>query len=657
MSTRSPSKQTRITVDLSGRVGYFDKKHGPASNKRKRVSSPVATGTSIRSKHLTTQPKRQAYDSQDDHAGKHRNLDGVISDGPTDLSDDQDDNPQLESAPQPTASSSTSKGKRKAVVDSSSEDDEPVAQPVTASSARRRQQVDPSSSSQSSEPVQSKSKGERQNGHSSSSKRKRQVVSSSSSSSSSSADHAPPRRAPQKHANNNKHARPTQTRIGKKTHRHDAGSNKKRKVVDSDQDGDSDIVGAGSSQDSDDVQVEPRQRAKPHSISKTETLDDEEESDEDDLSISGKETIQASRLRQVTGTGSSSKFAALRALREQKHEKQRKVDDAKRRGIVVISDSDENDELNDAVGSTSRKRNGHAHYLGSSSRDHIDDSDGENEATSSQGQTRSENDTDEMEQFIVSGGEESDDEQVVAKFREKLSTSAQGQTYYLKTVLQWMVHCIVCPDVDWLEEDETFRVAEKAVSGRLQDLLRSLVGSSAWTPAFSKALHERPEQNVEGLDMFERGPCFACSMGKSRHASLRMTFQGQPYDRKTFQPIEPNSDDDDGDSDNEQQLSFDVGSSCAGRAQVYHELHHWAYTTYQRMAIKISSIQRMFPKTKFDGLSKAEKRRVRRELLERDRQEADRCAVIMDAEGTISDFAKQLDEEIKRAVNAFARAK
>ncbi|KAM0791377.1 hypothetical protein ACM66B_005842 [Microbotryomycetes sp. NB124-2] len=392
-----------------------------------------------------------------------------------------------------------------------------------------------------------------------------------------------------------------------------------------------------------------------------------EDEDEDDLSLSGQETIQPSRLRQVQPSQTSSKFAALRALRQSKGKTDNLPTTVKTRGIIVISDSDEaeEDEVQQARSSnSSSSEDDRLRYLGAQARDF------QERAPSSLG---SDLDRDE-DDFIVDESDDDDDDQVVKDFREKVSTGAQGQMYYLKTYLQWLVHMIVCPGIDWLEEDETFRVAERAVSNRLQDLLRALIGSSAWRRPFKKALEGRPEQTTLELDVFERGgPCEACTMGKSRHSSLLMFFYGSRYDRKTFQIEDSDSEGgNDSDSDNSGNVggakarrmewsgksgfAFNVGSSCAGRAQVFHELHHWAFTTYERMVSKLAAEKRHFPEPDLKGKSKAEKTKLRREALERDRKEADRCAAILDAEGTISDFARQLDEEIKRAVNAFAKA-
>ncbi|KAK4054462.1 hypothetical protein OIV83_000956 [Microbotryomycetes sp. JL201] len=384
-----------------------------------------------------------------------------------------------------------------------------------------------------------------------------------------------------------------------------------------------------------------------------------DDSDEDDLSLSGQETIQPSRLRPPSRT--TSKFAALRALRQGKAKATDDGHRAKVRNMIVISDSDD-DESSENDNRLSRSpRDGVRRYLGSQARDFVE------EAPSS---LDSDLDRDD-EEFIVEGSDNDEDAQVVAEFREKISTGAQGQMYYLKTYLLWLVHTIVCPDVDWLEEDETFRVAERAVTNRLQDLLRALIGSSAWRRPFKKALEEKPEQTTLELNAIERGgPCEACTMGRSRHSSLLMLFYGQRYDRHTFQDAEIGSDDDGPsvDSGDEAQdtearhmewngtaaIAFNVGSSCAGRASIYHELHHWAYTTHHRMTTKLDAERSS--RLNVEGATKAERRKLKREAIERDRKEADRCAAVLDAEGTISDFARQLDDEIKRAVNAFARA-
>jgi hypothetical protein len=51
-----------------------------------------------------------------------------------------------------------------------------------------------------------------------------------------------------------------------------------------------------------------------------------------------------------------------------------------------------------------------------------------------------------------------------------------------QTDLLWLIHIIVCPEVDWLKPSQPdFRDAQARVLKHIQGMLDSLVGSAAWT--------------------------------------------------------------------------------------------------------------------------------------------------------------------------------
>jgi hypothetical protein len=148
--------------------------------------------------------------------------------------------------------------------------------------------------------------------------------------------------------------------------------------------------------------------------------------------------------------------------------------------------------------------------------------------------TDDEGDGDEDDAFLVDDeGEDANDEEVY-RFRQQMSTQIQGIQYHLKTYIQWLVHLIVCPQVDWLEEDANFEASFKMINDTLKSLVQSLIGSSAWRvsancnfcracdmPAcslpdhgvflqsdFQKALDQKPYMSLHDIDILERnGPC------------------------------------------------------------------------------------------------------------------------------------------------------
>ncbi|BGP16296.1 hypothetical protein JCM10213_006452 [Rhodosporidiobolus nylandii] len=388
--------------------------------------------------------------------------------------------------------------------------------------------------------------------------------------------------------------------------------------------------------------------------------DDGHDDEPDDLEILDEQTVFEDRFRTIKGP--AAKFAALKAAREK-----RAAAAAKNKLIVLDSEDDSS-----AAGSRSRSASARPSgprasqakhrpsYLGApSSSSSEEDSDSEVSSGSS-------SDSTDIEEFIVEE-EDEDAREIVDAFRESVRGKAQGLKFYLKTYLLLLVHEIVCPEVDWLKDGtDDFRNAKRRVDEQIKGLVNSLIASSAWRPKFQHALETRPEMNIDELAKEDRGvACEACTMGKSRHSVFVATFFGRKYNRKTLRLTTCESDssiDSDDSSDDssddekypkEKTFKYNLGQFCATRARVYHQLHHWAYETKQRMREVIKPVRKERPNITYkSGLSGKEKSE---EIARAKAREANAIGGLLEDKGVITQLANRLNGELETAIKSFTK--
>ncbi|GAA6013857.1 hypothetical protein JCM10207_008214 [Rhodosporidiobolus poonsookiae] len=432
---------------------------------------------------------------------------------------------------------------------------------------------------------------------------------------------------------------------------------------------------SSSSSDSDsDALPHPSKAGKPTSESKSKPKQklkkrrrpaDEDEAP-DDLEILDEQTVFEERFRTLKDSGA--KFAALKAAREQ-----RAAASAKNK-LVVLDSEDEaspsagpsqprkpSQRSGPSPGAKKASQSSHKHqhkYLGAPSSESSSEGSEVSDESSSSGSS-------DIEDFLVDE-EDEDAREERERYMEDVRGRAQGLKFYLKTYQQYLIHLIVCPEVDWLG-DKDFKEAQKRVHSHLKGLVDSMVGSSAWKPRFKHAIETRPDFTVDELPKGERGAaCDACTMGKNRHSLYVGTASGRKYDRKTLRYVtvsdDSSIDSSDEDSDEsgpkypeEKSFEFNLGVSCANRAEIYHQLHHWQYHTYQRMADKVRPERRPVPRPKTAGMDKAKRDKVLKAWVREKTKEAQRIGTLLDKRGIISDFANRLDKEIADAKTAFAK--
>ncbi|KAL8281194.1 hypothetical protein RQP46_006552 [Phenoliferia psychrophenolica] len=353
-----------------------------------------------------------------------------------------------------------------------------------------------------------------------------------------------------------------------------------------------------------------KQKGKRRAVESDSGTNDE---DDDDLELSGKETVLPERLRK-----SSPRRSQLLK---------------KRKATYMGAESPPESESESA----------------SASGNASDGSDGSDDSP----KKREDLDAD-LSDFLEEDDEEEVDD-VVAKHRENMTRKAQGQKLHVKTFLQYLVHLIVCPTVDWYKSDENFAQSYDRVTRDLEGMTSSLIGSNAWRKGFKRAIDERPSFQMDDIDPSLVGAsCDACTMGAKRHSKFTATTSGKRYDPKTFKDLPDNasthSDDSDSDdvAETDDGKTHNLGEFCAGRAEVYHDLRHWAWEAYQDLKGAVKPI-----KTKYPKLKKAtrEEKKEREDLLAAD---ADRVAVALDESGKIKSLAEGLERMIDSATKNFA---
>lgn len=159
-------------------------------------------------------------------------------------------------------------------------------------------------------------------------------------------------------------------------------------------------------------------------------------------------------------------------------------------------------------------------------------------------------------------------------------------------IIEWLVKNKIAPAFS--RDDEVFSLA----FSRLEDQVKAQAGSrlisSAWGSDFKRAILARPGMKVVALpgdDEDNMRTCDACN--RTNHpARYEFVFSGEPYYKKTLEPVEENSDDEDEDENrHDDGLSYDedghvlppvyrrfyLGRFCAANAEMGHKLTHWKY--------------------------------------------------------------------------------
>ncbi|KIV87775.1 hypothetical protein PV11_03297 [Exophiala sideris] len=157
-------------------------------------------------------------------------------------------------------------------------------------------------------------------------------------------------------------------------------------------------------------------------------------------------------------------------------------------------------------------------------------------------------------------------------------------------IIEWLVKNKIAPAFS--RDDEVFTLA----FDRLEDQVKAQAGSrlisSAWGSDFKRAILARPGMKVvalPGMDEDNMRTCDACN--RTNHpARYEFVFSGEPYYKKTLEPVD-HSDDEDEEDSHDDGPSYDedghilpsvhrryyLGRFCAANAEMGHKLTHWKY--------------------------------------------------------------------------------
>ncbi|GAA5856735.1 hypothetical protein JCM8547_008815 [Rhodosporidiobolus lusitaniae] len=388
----------------------------------------------------------------------------------------------------------------------------------------------------------------------------------------------------------------------------------------------------------------------------------------DDLEILDEQTVIEDRFR--TLKDKSSRFAALKASREQRVAAANK---SKRIGLdsgdeVEAASQGTRSRSQSARPSAAASKKSRPTYLGAAS------SSSESESEDGSDVSFGSDNTTDIDEFLVNDDDDDEARAIVDTFREGVRGRSQGMRFYFKTYLVYLIHTVVCPQVDWIDmKDTDFKEARNRVQEHLRGLLQSLIGSSAWKPKFQHAMDTRPDFVLDEIPAGERGgPCDACTMGGHRHSVFTATLGGRKYNAKTLRLMTVSDDSSDSSSDEssssssddgkkskdkypkEKKYEFSLGKFCAGRADVYHQVKHWPYRTKERMLERLKPLRNPVPRKKLaPGASKEERRKAEKELVEWKANEAVRLVEEAEKRKIASNFANALDKELQDAINNF----
>ncbi|CAI7655533.1 unnamed protein product [Penicillium glandicola] len=161
---------------------------------------------------------------------------------------------------------------------------------------------------------------------------------------------------------------------------------------------------------------------------------------------------------------------------------------------------------------------------------------------------------------------------------------------YFRDVIGWMVQNKLNPAFP--RSDDMYKMAFMKLEDEVKGRAGSQLISSVWNPSFVYALQARPHMDISAFPTEENHPCDACR--RSGHpASSDVKLYGKAYSLRTLEPLEDESNSDDGDdgSNNDdgqerdrdghlippENVRYFLGRQCKARAHLAHTLTHWRY--------------------------------------------------------------------------------
>ncbi|KAK5049126.1 hypothetical protein LTR84_005549 [Exophiala bonariae] len=156
-------------------------------------------------------------------------------------------------------------------------------------------------------------------------------------------------------------------------------------------------------------------------------------------------------------------------------------------------------------------------------------------------------------------------------------------------IIEWLVKNKIAPAFS--RQDELYDLAFNRIDDQVKAQAGSRLISAAWGTEFKRAILARPNMKVSimgGTDEENERNCDACN--RTKHpARYEFVFSGQPYYKKTLEPLDHSDDEgeesDHNDFDRDEEghslpsatHRFYLGRFCAANADMGHKLTHWKY--------------------------------------------------------------------------------
>ncbi|OAL32014.1 hypothetical protein AYO22_00884 [Fonsecaea multimorphosa] len=223
-------------------------------------------------------------------------------------------------------------------------------------------------------------------------------------------------------------------------------------------------------------------------------------------------------------------------------------------------------------------------------------------------------------------------------------------------IIEWMVKNKIAPAFN--REDPVYNLAFDRLDDQVKAQAGSRLISAAWGTVFKRAILARPNMKVVALpgeDDEHMRNCDACNR-TNNPARYEFVFSGEPYHKKTLEPVDNSESDEDADDDHDghngttydenghaissEQTRFYLGRFCAANAEMGHKLTHWKYHLNESLMTYLQA----------QGVLSAESI-VSREKMNKKRREKEAENIVdgMEETGVIADFWREFENDLNDA--------
>ncbi|KAJ9602816.1 hypothetical protein H2200_012596 [Cladophialophora chaetospira] len=221
-------------------------------------------------------------------------------------------------------------------------------------------------------------------------------------------------------------------------------------------------------------------------------------------------------------------------------------------------------------------------------------------------------------------------------------------------ILEWMVKNKLAPAFN--REDPVYKLAFSRVDDQVTAQAGSRLISSAWVSEFKHTILARPNMKVvalPGLDEEHMRTCDACNR-VNNPARYEFVFSGEPYYKKTLEPVDNSDDDEDVEKNDTDDITYDeaghviapedtcfyLGRFCAANAEMGHKLTHWKYHLNESLMEYLEC----------QGVLSADAIIAREKMNKKKREkEAENIVDSMDETGVIDDFWRNFENDLNDA--------